>query len=113
MTNLITVLILTNLVATGREGKLRERDWQIAANDQYFKGRLEVTCSAGRCDIVTDTLAVEVDWITKEQEGRGQARRYAAALEKEPAVALIIPKESNLTVTNARLRTFLLQRPGG
>ncbi len=56
-------------------------------------------------------LAIEVDWITKEQEGRGQARRYAEALDKEPAVALIIPKESNLTVTNTRLRTFLLQRP--
>ncbi len=34
MTNLITVLILTNLVATGREGKLRERDWQIAAAER-------------------------------------------------------------------------------
>jgi hypothetical protein len=109
MTNLITVLVLTNLVATGNGGQLRERDWQIAANEQYFHGRIEVVNDGGRCDIVTEEYAIEVDWIGKADEGVEQAMRYAAALNKKPAIALIVPKETVLTITNAPCRVWLLE----
>ena len=68
MTNLITILVLTNLVGTGNGGKIRERDWQVAANEQHLHGRLEVYNNAGRCDIVTDEYAIEVDPIRKADE---------------------------------------------
>jgi len=109
MTNLITTLIITNLLATGHGGKVRERDWQIAANEQHFHGRIEVTMPGGRCDIVTDEYAIEVDPIGKADEAVAQANRYAAALGLRPAIALIVPEGTILTITNAPIRVWLLR----
>ena len=109
MTNLITILLITNLTATGHGGKVRERDWQIAANEQHFHGQLEVVNSGGRCDIVNHVYAIEVDSLKNTDEGIEQARRYAKALGKKPAIAIIMPeKPSTLTITNPPIRTYIL-----
>jgi len=108
MTNLITTIILTNLLISA-SGSLRERDWQVAANDQYFKGRLEVVNFGGRCDIVTDEYAIEVDPIERADKAVEQANRYASALSLKPAIAVYVPAGPVLTITNAPCRVFLLR----
>lgn len=108
MTNLITTIILTNLLVSSG-GKLYERNWQVAANEQYFKGRLEVVNSGGRCDIVTDEYAIEVDPIERADKAIEQANRYASALSLKPAIAVYVPNGSILTVTNAPCHVFVLR----
>lgn len=110
MTNLITVLIITNLTATGHGGKVRERDWQIAANEQHFHGQIEVYNNAGRCDIVTDEYAIEVDYLHKADEAITQATAYAAALDRKPAAAIIWPTSPTvLTITNCPIPVYILK----
>ena len=111
MTNLVTILVITNLIATGHGGKIRERDWQLAANEQYFHGRIEVYNNGGRCDIVTKENAIEVDPLGGADAAVEQAVRYAKALGKKPAIALYTAKPSVLSITNPPVKVFLLKAP--
>ena len=67
-----------------------ENHWQVALNNKEFKGRMEVTVSTGRVDILTDEYAVEVDKVSKYKEGVQQALKYARATGKKPLLALYI-----------------------
>ncbi|MCW8994258.1 MAG: hypothetical protein OQK77_00435, partial [Psychromonas sp.] len=54
-------------------------------------GEVEVRLSDGsRCDIVTDTHAIEVDYAYKLTEGYGQALLYSSLTGKTPGVLLIL-----------------------
>jgi hypothetical protein len=74
---------------------ITENHWQVALNNKLFKGKLEVTVSTGRVDIVTDTLVIEVDKVSKYQEGIEQALKYAKATEKKPVLALYVDGEKD------------------
>ena len=67
-----------------------ENHWQVALNNKEFKGRMEVTVSTGRVDILTDKYAIEVDKVSKYQEGIEQSLKYAKATGKKPLLALYI-----------------------
>ena len=43
-----------------------------------------------RCDLVTDTHAIEVEWASKWQEAPGQAILYAIWTGKRPAIVLLV-----------------------
>lgn len=75
--------------------RIKENHWQVALNNKLFKGKLEVTVSTGRVDIVTDTLVIEVEKVSKYQEGIEQALKYAKATEKKPVLALYIDGEKD------------------
>lgn len=63
-------------------------------------GQAEVPhATAGRVDVLTDKLAIEVEWpkTRKGPESIEQSRRYAAAFNKRPAVIFLIGR-SNSTV---------------
>jgi len=48
------------------------------------------TPDGSRCDILTDTEAIEVEWASKWEESIGQAVFYSIAFDREPVVLLLI-----------------------
>ena len=48
-----------------------------------------------RCDIVTDTFAIEVDFADKWAEAIGQSLHYSIMLDKKPAILLILEDPKN------------------
>lgn len=78
--------------AKGNSGKNHPeayyRDLWVERNGS---GQTEVVMPDGtRCDIVTDELAIEVDWAKKWYEALGQSLWYAFQTNKRPAVVLIL-----------------------
>lgn len=53
-------------------------------------GRREVVIPNGRIDVMTETFAMEVDFMNKWHEGIGQALHYASATGKRAALALVV-----------------------
>ena len=54
-------------------------------------GRTEVTMPDGtRCDILTDTIAYEVDFADKWAEALGQSLNYASQTGKTPGIILVL-----------------------
>ncbi len=72
-----------------------ENHWQVALNNNYFKGKMETVLSTGWADIENDTQVVEVDKVSKYLEGIEQVLRYAKATGKKPVLALYIDGEPN------------------
>ena len=94
MKNTITHLLVTLTAFTSVHSQsITESDWQVAFNDKVLKGKLEVTLSTGRADIITSTYAIEVDKASKYKEGLEQAKRYAKASKKKPGLALYLDGE--------------------
>ncbi|MDG2166648.1 MAG: hypothetical protein P8L44_01830, partial [Opitutales bacterium] len=62
--------------------------------EQYAKelgGRTEVTMPDGtRCDILTDTHAIEVDFADKWAEAIGQSLNYAMQTGKKAGIVLVL-----------------------
>lgn len=58
-------------------------------------GLTEVPVGNRRCDIVTSSVAYEVDWAHKFYEGIGQCVFYAKELKKAPGLILICRSPSD------------------
>jgi len=57
-----------------------------------------------RCDLVSQTHAVEVEWTTKPYQAVGQALHYSLELDKEPGILFLYRLDSE--------REFALTRAG-
>jgi len=83
------------LLALPLFGKQSERYYQ----EKFAKeigGQVEVVMKDGtRCDILTATHAIEVDFAKKWAEAIGQSLNYAMQTGKRPAVALIVLSPSD------------------
>ena len=78
------------LLALPLFGKQSERYYQEKFARE-IGGRVEVVMKDGtRCDILTATHAIEVDFAKKWAEAIGQSLNYAMHTGKRPAVALIV-----------------------
>ena len=67
-----------------------ERDYQDHVNSVY-QGKLEHRLEDNtRVDILTDDLAIEVDFANKWYEAVGQACHYSTMTGKRPAILLIV-----------------------
>lgn len=73
-------------------------------NEAYYRdawakqngGKTEVINPDGtRCDIVTKTHAIEVEWSHKWYEGFGQALWYGFQTNKKPGVVMILRNEAD------------------
>lgn len=68
-------------------------DWETAWTKwlaQEIGGESEVLLADGsRADIVTDTQAIEVEWIKKWKEAPAQALLYSALTNLDPVVLLL------------------------
>ncbi len=71
----------------------KESLWRDALAERLH-GQIEVGVEGGRIDVLTDTLAIEVDFQHKWHEGLGQALHYADASGKQGTVALISYSQS-------------------
>ena len=67
-----------------------ERYYQLKCNE-VLQGKVEYRLSdATRVDILTEDLAIEVDFAKKYYEAIGQACHYAEMTERKPAILLIV-----------------------
>lgn len=72
-----------------------ERDYQEHVNTVY-QGKLEHRLKDNtRVDILTDDLAIEVDFAHKWYEAVGQACHYSSLTGKRPAILLIVRENSD------------------
>ena len=57
---------------------------------QELRGEAEArTFDGSRCDVLTATHAIEVEWVKKWQEAVGQCLLYAAAFNRKPKIILL------------------------
>ena len=88
----LTVLLLA-LTLTASVGAARlnpEAHYQDIAAEKY-SGQTEVVLPDGtRCDIVTKTHAIEVDFADKWAEAIGQSLNYSFKLKKKAGILLIL-----------------------
>ena len=72
--------------------KPRESHWRDALAAHFSKMeegvKTEVVLRGGRCDIVTEKYAIEVERASKWHEAIGQAVHYALFLKKKPCIAV-------------------------
>ena len=89
---LLLPVILFACAAPQQQTLRTERDYQIAFNQVYFRGKakMEMPVKYGRIDLLTDDYAIEVDRLEKFHEAIGQALHYAKETGKKPAVAFFI-----------------------
>lgn len=65
-----------------------EKEWMYALAVQLH-GKTEQPIKMGRVDVLTQTDAIEIDWLHKWHESIGQALHYAIETHKQPTIALI------------------------
>ena len=70
-----------------------ESAWRDALAAE-LKGQHEIALEGGRIDVLTDTLAIEIDWPHKWHEGLGQSLHYAQLTGKQGVLALISYSQS-------------------
>ena len=89
---LLTIFLLLALPLFGKQS---ERYYQEKFARE-IGGQVEVVMKDGtRCDILTATHAIEVDFAKKWAEAIGQSLHYAMHTGKRPAVALIVLSPSD------------------
>ena len=72
------------------EGLRTEREYQLHCN-QILQGEVEYRLPDGtRVDILTDCLAIEVDFAKKWYEAVGHAAHYSRLTNRPPGVLLIV-----------------------
>jgi len=86
-----TLLFALSLTASLCAARLNpEAHYQEIAAKKY-NGQTEVTVPDGtRCDIVTETHAIEVDFADKWAEAIGQSLNYSFQLNKKAGILLIL-----------------------
>ena len=87
-----SVVLLSPLLAGEPSTPQNEREWCEALAPKYHAelGDKRPLWDGSRCDLITETHAIEVDWAPKWPEGVGQALYYGIVLERKPAVLLLV-----------------------
>ncbi len=105
-------LLLWPLLAAARAEYPTEPQWAAReANWSRYVADLdhvEVTLWDGtRCDYVSDTHAIEIDWAQtgKCYEAIGQALYYAIVLDKKPGILLLVKETERETARKYVFRT--------
>ena len=95
-------------------GGLRtERDYQLKCNE-IFQGLVEHRLSDNtRVDILTDDLAIEVDFAKKWYEAIGQATHYARLTKKKPAILLIVREADDEKYVKAAIEAGKITQVNG
>lgn len=110
----VKLTLLLGLALTASLGAARlnpEAHYQEIAAKKY-NGQTEVILSDGtRCDIVTETHAIEVDFADKWAEAIGQSLNYSFQLNKKAGILLILEKpddERHLIRVESIIKQFKL-----
>lgn len=87
MKTIVLLLLIGSTLAANPESYYRD---QFAAK---IGGKVEVTApDRTRCDILTETHAIEVDWSHKWAEAIGQSLNYAFQFDRRAGIVLILKK---------------------
>ena len=90
---LVTFLLMSTGLGAARLNP--EAHYQEIAAKKY-NGQTEVTMPDGtRCDIVTETHAIEVDFADKWAEAIGQSLNYSFQLNKKAGILLILEESDD------------------
>ena len=66
-------------------------------------GKAEVTTPVGtRCDLVSDTHTIEVEWASKAYEAIGQSLHYSLELAKEPGILFLVESDKDIEFASVR-----------
>ena len=85
---IFSILILSLPFSLNAE---RNEKWYTERAAIKYNGRTEVTMpDRTRCDIVTETHAIEVDFAEKWAEAIGQSLNYSFQTELKPGILLIL-----------------------
>ena len=110
----VKLTLLLGLALTASLGAARlnpEAHYQKIAAKKY-NGQTEVILPDGtRCDIVTETHAIEVDFADKWAEAIGQSLNYSFQLNKKAGILLILEKpddERHLIRVESIIKQFKL-----
>ena len=83
--------LLCGVAQAGAAGKKKGEAFYQKAWVDANGGKMEVRMGDGtRCDIVTDTHAIEVEWDHKWAEGIGQSLWYSFQTNKKAGIVLIL-----------------------
>lgn len=106
------LLALTLTTSLGATRINPEAYYQVIAAKKY-NGQTEVILPDGtRCDIVTETHAIEVDFADKWAEAIGQSLNYSFQLNKKAGILLILEKpddERHLIRVESIIKHFKLK----
>ena len=84
----LTLLILCSSLSAER---LNHESYYQKIAAEILDGQTEITMGDNtRCDIVTETHAIELDWKSKWSESIGQSLNYALQSNKRAGIILII-----------------------
>lgn len=83
---------ITPVIELDIPGNSKEAVW-TAALARRLGGRAEAKVEFGRIDVLTETYAIEIDFLKKWKEGVGQSLHYANATGKTACLALIVEHE--------------------
>ena len=95
MKELIIILFLS-VASVASAGRLMpEKHYQELYAEQVG-GQMEVTAPDGtRCDILTEDLAIEVDFADKLFEAVGQSLNYGFQFNRKPVILLIMESKED------------------
>jgi hypothetical protein len=81
--------------------------WYTQAIAKQYGWQAEVRTSIGtRCDLLSDSLAIEVEWPSKPFEAVGQSLHYSEQLGKQPAILFLLSDRATYE------QQFVLKRVG-
>ena len=90
-------LVLLLLCSTLSAARLNTEAYYQRIAAEKYSGETEVSMPDGtRCDIVTETHAIEVDWNSKWGESIGQSLNYAFQTGKRAGIILIADTPNDL-----------------
>lgn len=105
-------LVLLLLCSTLSAARLNSESYYQKIAAEKYSGETEVSMPDGtRCDIVTETHAIEVDFADKWGEAIGQSLNYAFQSNKRAGILLILEKktdEKHLIRVNSIVQHFEL-----
>ena len=90
-----------------------ERYYQLKCNE-IFQGKVEHRLPDGtRVDILTDDLAIEVDFARKWYEAIGQACHYSRLTNRKPGILLIVKNASEEKYAKATVEACKVTQVNG
>ena len=108
-----TLLLALTLTASLGAARLNPKAHYQEIAAKKYNGQTEVTVPDGtRCDIVTETHAIEVDFADKWAEAIGQSLNYSFQLNKKAGILLILEKpddERHLIRVESIIKHYELQ----
>ena len=106
------LILLLALISSVNAARLNTEAYYQKIAAEKYNAQIEVSMPDGtRCDLVTETHAIEVDFADKWGEAIGQSLNYAFQANRRAGILLILEKQSDekhLIRVNSIIKHFSL-----